>query len=244
MSFLKGIGLNKDNIKQQEAPRPSFQQNNNNISSDGISRTVTPLFSMPVYHAELGQPDPSVLDFCKSIDYVRYKADNGWVSVNKYVLDAPQLSGLKNLMLREMSIFLHQIISLSDEYEFYINNSWVQKISKGDWTHPHAHENSLISGVYYVNVYEDSGDFLMEKPVTNLNLIPSFLTFNFKEFNVLNSSSWKVKPKNGTLLIMGSHLVHSAGTNSNKKDRFCIPFNAYVRGKFGKDGVFSDLILN
>lgn len=220
--------------------KPSSSTANTN---DAIKRSVYPLFSMPVYHAELGQPSNEVLNFCKKIKYHRYKADNGWVSENKYVLESRELKKLKKLLLFELNGFLHRTLELSDDYTFYINNSWVQKISRGDWTHQHAHENSLISGVYYVQVFEDSGDFTMEKSFDTFNLMPTFISFQFKNFNIFNSNAWTIKPNNGTLLIMGSHMSHSAGVNNNINDRYCIPFNVYVKGKFGVKGGVSDLVL-
>jgi hypothetical protein len=182
-----------------------------NCEANRIERVVLPLFSMPFYKSELGEPTKQALDFCHNTEYVRYKADNGWVSRNKYVLEAKELVETKAMIMRELNVFMHEILSFEDEYSFYITNSWIQKISMGDYTHPHAHENSLISGVYYLEVFEDSGDFTVEKSYDTMNILPTFVTFNFKKSNPLNSHSWTIRPKNGTFVLFPSHMSHNAG---------------------------------
>lgn len=208
-----------------------------------IERTVLPLFSMPFYKSELGEPTKQALDFCHNTEYVRYKADNGWVSRNKYVLESKELVETKAMIMREFNIFMHNILSFEDKYQFYITNSWIQKISTGDYTHQHAHENSLVSGVYYLEVFEDSGDFTVEKSFDTMNILPTFITFNFREPNPLNSLSWTIRPRNGTFVLFPSHMSHNAGVNRNPKERYCIAFNSYVRGVFGTTDGVSDLVL-
>jgi len=207
------------------------------------TRQVLPLFSNPVYVAELGEPSQRATEFCKTAEYVRYAADNGWVSKNKYVLEAEPLAETRAVILREINTFLHEVLALEKDKTFYITNSWIQKISIGDWTHAHAHENSLLSGVYYVNVYEDSGDFYLEKTFDKMNLFPSLLTFGFTSKNLLNCQNWAIRPKNGTLVLFPSQVSHFAEANKNKNDRYCIAFNTYVRGVFGNPGGVSDLVL-
>ena len=216
------------------------QQNN---ETNQIERAVVPLFSMPFYRSELGEPTKQALDFCHNTEYVRYKADNGWVSKNKYVLESKELVETKAMIMREFNIFMHNILSFDDKYQFYITNSWIQKISTGDYTHQHAHENSLVSGVYYLEVFEDSGDFTVEKSFDTMNILPTFVTFLFKESNPLNSLSWTIRPQNGTFVLFPSHMAHNAGVNRNAKERYCIAFNSYVRGVFGETDGVSDLVL-
>jgi len=207
------------------------------------TRQILPLFACPVYLAELGEPAQKTLDFCKNSEYERYDADNGWVSKSKYVLEAEPLSEARAVILRELNTFLYEILALEKDKTFYIANSWIQKISTGDWTHAHAHGNSIISGVYYTTVYEDSGDFYFEKSFDKWNLFPTFLTFQFASKNLLNCSNWGIRPKNGTLVLFPSHTSHYAEINKNKNDRYCIAFNTYVRGVFGDRGGVSDLVI-
>ena len=219
-----------------KAEKPNHEKNQ-------IERSVTPLFSMPFYKSELGEPTQEALEFCRNAEYIRYQADNGWVSKNRYILESKELAETKSMILNEFNIFMHNILAFGDEYNFFITNSWIQKISTGDYTHSHAHENSLISGVYYLEVFEDSGDFSVEKMFSTMNILPTFVTFNFKQQTPLNSSSWTIRPNNGTFVLFPSHLSHNAGANRNPKDRYCIAFNSYVRGIFGATGGVSDLVL-
>lgn len=206
-------------------------------------RHVLPLFSTPIYLAHLGEPPESLKESCRKLDYHRYGVDNGWVSQSKYALDLPQFVEVKQMLKRELDGFLHEVLSVSDNFEFYITNSWVQKHSKTDHAQNHYHINSLISGVYYVEVFEDSGDLVLEKQHENFNIFPSMLGFTYKNIGVLNAADWKVHPRNGTLIFFPSQVAHYSHNNLNDKDRYCIAFNTYVRGTFGVAGGVSDLFL-
>jgi uncharacterized protein (TIGR02466 family) len=215
----------------------------NIIQPEENQRHVLPLFSTPIYIGQLEEPDQNVKDYCKALEYHRYGVDNGWVSKSKYALDLPQFSEVKALMQREIDGFLHEVLAIEDRYEFYITNSWVQKHSKTDHAQNHYHINSLLSGVYYVEVEEDSGDLVLEKHHEKFNIFPTMLGFTYKKTGVLNAADWKVHPKNGFLILFPSQVAHYSHNNKNDKDRYCIAFNVYVRGQFGVPGGVSDLTL-
>ena len=56
---------------------------------------VTPLFGVPLYQTNIGSLDKGMRDFIESQEYERMPADNGDYSVNKYILNTPELAPLR-----------------------------------------------------------------------------------------------------------------------------------------------------
>jgi len=204
-------------------------------------RSVAPLFSTPLFISQLGQPDSQSVAVVKQADMRRVKANNGWSSVNTRILDGPDMQYLKGSILREINAYAFEALGLKRKYQFQITNSWVMKHQKGDFSHAHAHENSLISGVYYVETYENSGPILFSKPYKEMNLFPAFFGWEFERRDILNADVWPVLPKNGMLVLFPSHLTHSVEPSQADADRYCVAFNVFVKGQFGSEDTFSSL---
>ena len=113
------------------------------------------------------------------------------------------------------------------EVEKYLNlkrqlslaNYWCNINYFGSFNRPHTHTGSLISGVYYIDVYENSGNIVF----TNKKLDPHYKKVN--AFNEYNSSTWTVKPKENLCILFPSYLKHYVEPNLNKKERISISFN-------------------
>ena len=204
-------------------------------------RSVAPLFSTPLFISQLEQPDSQVTAVVKQTDMRRVRANNGSSSVNTRILDIPDMQYLKASILREISAYAFEALGLKRKYQFQITNSWVMKHEKGDFAHAHAHENSLISGVYYVETFDNSGPIWFSKSYKDLNLFPAFFGWEFERRDILNADRWPVQPKSGMLVLFPSHLEHSVDPNQNDADRYCIAFNVFVKGTFGSEESFSTL---
>jgi len=204
-------------------------------------RSVAPLFSTPLFISQLSQPDSQSIAIVKQAEMHRVKAENGWASNDTRILDLPDMQYLKASILREISAYAFEALGLKRKYQFQITNSWVMKHQKGDFAHPHAHANSLISGVYYVETYENSGAIWFSKNYKDYNLFPAYLDWEFERRDILNADRWPVLPKNGMLVLFPSHLEHSVDPSQADVDRYCIAFNVFVKGKFGSDETFSAL---
>jgi uncharacterized protein (TIGR02466 family) len=204
-------------------------------------RSVAPLFSTPLFISQLGQPDSQSIAVVKQTDMRRVKADNGWSSIDTRILDVPDMQYLKASILREIGTYAFEALGLKRKYQFQITNSWVMKHQKGDFAHSHAHANSLISGVYYVDTYDNSGPIWFSKNYKDFNLFPAYLDWEFERRDILNAYRWPVLPKNGMLVLFPSHLEHSVDPSEADADRYCIAFNVFVKGKFGSEESFSAL---
>lgn len=122
---------------------------------------------------------------------------------------------LKNLVLNETNKF-------ADSFGLIIDNkilhSWFNIQNKNSSLIPHTHPNSIVSGVIYINVNEDSSPLYFYNP-------NPFISFT--NTNSLKESSFDwfyVEPKIGMMLLFPSWLKHGFKDNKTEK-RTVISFN-------------------
>ena len=58
---------------------------------------------------------------------------------------------LKKNIYNELDVFL-DYLKVDKQLKFYFEQSWIFKLEKESIVHKHLHENSLISGVYYIKL--------------------------------------------------------------------------------------------
>jgi uncharacterized protein (TIGR02466 family) len=160
-------------------------------------------------------------------------------SNNSYIFNS-KLKNIKQFCEQQLKIYIEEVISPEEELDFYITQSWLNITKPGEYHHEHSHQNSIISGVFYVST-EDNDNIMM----TDLNLkLKQFFHFPPKEYNIWNSSTWNFLAKNNELILFPSWLTHQV--NSNEKgttDRISISFNTFVRGILGNQDAATQLIL-
>lgn len=108
-----------------------------------------------------------------------------------------------------------------------IKDLWINFNNKNNWNFPHNHLGSgaIISGVYYVQTDNNSGDITFLNPDNGFNAI--FNETGNKIFTPYNSSKWCVSPKERKLLLFPSSLVHLVEPSSSDQERISISFNIY-----------------
>ena len=126
--------------------------------------------------------------------------------------------GLLNQDIKK-NINLPQQVEL-ESYWYNINNLC-------DFNEPHSHINlqtnsSLISGVFYVSTFKNSGNliFLSESRTTGL-----LYDKKIDNYNSYTSSNWKIEPKNNLCVLFPSNLLHYVEPNLLKEKRISMSFN-------------------
>ncbi|PSB41710.1 TIGR02466 family protein [Chamaesiphon polymorphus] len=85
----------------------------------------------------------------------------------------------------------------------------------------HNHPNSILSGVYYLKVPENSGGLFFSDPrPASQMLIPPI-----GEFNLWTSPKVVYKPMVGTMLLFPSWLLHGVEMNMSEEVRISVSFN-------------------
>tara|TARA_B100000945_G_C20166995_1_gene495902 strand:- start:53 stop:622 length:570 start_codon:yes stop_codon:yes gene_type:complete len=107
--------------------------------------------------------------------------------------------------------------------------SWVNINGKGSWNALHSHfihsKPILFSGVYYVNVPENSGEIGFHDP---RGMMVS-RTLDEEYLNGLSAPVEYVMPQAGHCYYFPSWLVHEVRENKSEEERVSIAFNVCVQ---------------
>ena len=195
---------------------------------------VYPLFSAPLYVNNVGEFD------CPDIKQLEFTSDiptGGQVtflsSADKHVLDRPEYAAVRSVVMNEINRYGREVLRVNQNIEFYITNSWVNVNRPGDQSVPHTHNNSLFSGVLYLKVNEDSGDIIFYRDIMSLVPFPPALDLQIDGPTIYNCKHFGHRPKNNEICLFPSVVMHSVGQNNSSEERWCLPFNVFVRGSIG-----------
>ena len=198
-----------------------------------MDSTIYPLFSTPVYMSKVNLDVEYKKNLVENTDFTRISTNDGHISVNKYILNDDNFIGLKEQIEQHIDIFLRDDLKVNENQKLYLTNSWMMKHSKGDYSPIHNHQHSIISGIVYLKCDEDSGELNFHKETTAYNIFPPIFDFDYDEWNILNSSSWTISPKENQIILFPSIMSHSVEMSKSNQSRFCVAFNTFVKGEFG-----------
>jgi uncharacterized protein (TIGR02466 family) len=204
-----------------------------------MNHSVIPLFSIPLFKSNLGTLNPITKAWLSKLEFLPQRTghdgtDEG-LPLNQrgmHILDKPQLSNLKKQIKETIDFFVHEILMVDDHITFEIQTSWVNQVDAQNAVPSHGHNNSMISGVYYIESTIDSAPLLFEKNYLYTNLFHRTVLPTFKEKNHFNTETMIISPMPGDIFLFPSHLEHSVpeGFGSN---RLSLAFNCFARGDFG-----------
>jgi uncharacterized protein (TIGR02466 family) len=208
-----------------------------------LCSNIIPLFSTPLYSNNL-QVDNEVKEFIRKVKYIPIVVDgdvNGYTSESFHILEEPELYTLKKDIDKHINNFLHYQLNFTKNIKFNIQTSWLVKHTYNNYSQLHHHNNSLYSGVVYLQVDDNSGDIVFINNKRN-NLYPTELTLDVDSYNLYNAQSWIIKPKNHDIFIFPSHLQHKVTPSKSLNDRYVLAFNVFPSGTLNKGGV-NELVL-
>ena len=160
-------------------------------------------------------------------------------SNNSYIFNG-KLKKLKQFCEEHIKTYVEQVIYPKEELDFYITQSWLNITKPGEHHHEHSHQNSIISGVFYISTEEDDKITFSDPNVKLKELIK----FEQKEYNLFNSTSWFFPSVTNELVLFPSWLNHKVDTNEKATtDRISLSFNTFVRGTLGIRKNLTELFL-
>ena len=181
------------------------------------------IFKFQIYHVKLNFNTKHLTNFClklsKTSKGVTKSNRGGWQSpeiYNEYSL----INQLKNKFIENANIYIKEF-KLSKDLKF--TNLWINVNKYRDYNSIHDHPNSVISGVYYVKTFKNSGMLRFINPLADC-MGKSFRD-QISEFNPNNSSVWDICPEDNLLVLFPSFLKHEVLPNLNKNKRISISFN-------------------
>jgi uncharacterized protein (TIGR02466 family) len=196
------------------------------------------LFPTPVSIFSLEDLSDQENNFIQNINYELNNSEylDASNSINKYILDHESLINLKNRIQNCLNMYKQNIMGC--DQELYITNSWSNSLQKNKRHSLHHHLNSIVSGVYYVDVNKNHPGIRFENPS---KLWP--LSWKRNKFNNFNSESHLETVQKNTLIIFPSLLWHSVGINQLDQKRISFSFNTFFKGEIKHNGYLADLKL-
>ena len=198
---------------------------------------IFPLFACNVFLSTISE-DLSILQKAKDQDFHQSTFGNGnFASNNLKVLE--NFPSVKEIIKRHFNDIRDNVLKYNDT-EFEFTTSWITKFIQGSSCQFHGHLNSLYSGILYFDEYDDDcGHLEFDSPfITNQIYVKP------NEYNIVNSNSYKFKPKKNLLITFPSFLRHRVCTHFSKNDRYSLAFNLIPVGNIGSNDSRVNIDLN
>lgn len=156
-------------------------------------------------------------------------------SVDTYILKNNALKGLREFIETCLNTYFKEVVMPKDDVSVYITQSWLNYTNKGQFHHKHAHPNSYISGVFYVN-----GDVEKDK-IYFYNDGYKQIKLESVGWNRFNSESWWFEAMTGRLVLFPSSLTHMVEAVTAEQTRVSLSFNTFLKGTIGSNNSLTEL---
>lgn len=156
-------------------------------------------------------------------------------SVDTYILKNNALKGLREFIENCLNTYFKEVVMPKDDVSVYITQSWLNYTNKDQFHHKHAHPNSYISGVFYVN-----GDVEKDK-IYFYNDGYKQIKLESVGWNRFNSESWWFEAMTGRLVLFPSSLTHMVEAVTAEQTRVSLSFNTFLKGTIGSNYSLTEL---
>ena len=201
---------------------------------------ILTLFSKVFYNTKLNLNDEELSILLEKIK--KYETSNSYEEYAKnHNLDRDKLVkgsikqdvlndflNLKQLILNEFYNFKNNVLKY-EKNDFKITTSWISKSLKGNRGEYHNHNNCMYSGIFYIQVNENSGGISFEDFSNRRFLLEN------TENNIYNCKEIIINPTKNTLIFFPSEVYHKVLLNNSNIDRYAIAFNLMPIGNIGRE---------
>lgn len=150
-------------------------------------------------------------------------------SVDNKIFEREELKELACQVQGVIDEYFESIYKPKNDVKLYVTQSWANYTNPGEYHHKHAHPNSFVSGVLYINSDPEKDKiYFYKEGYQQLKLPPS-------EWNLYNSESWWFEVKPGQIYLFPSSTTHMVQTTESADTRISIAFNTFLKGYVGED---------
>ncbi len=203
-----------------------------------MEASINGIFPTPIYiskiHKEL---TPLELKFVDKNKKDFYKNDGNITSNNNYILNEKPFANIKKELDLRVQDYFDKVISPVNNITPYITQSWLNYTETNQYHHKHAHPNSLVSGVFYINCHEE------HDKIKFFNDNYKTIKPEVKDYNIWNSESWWFPVKTGDVILFPSSLTHMVETKQGDNTRISLAFNVFIKGTVGNNKNLTELII-
>jgi uncharacterized protein (TIGR02466 family) len=203
-----------------------------------MEATINGIFPTPIYISkidrELTTKEISFIDKTK-LDI--YNNEGNTTSNDNYILNNKTFKTLKEELDLKVQDYFDKVISPANNITPYITQSWLNYTETNQYHHKHAHPNSLVSGVFYINCHEE------HDKIKFFNDNYKTIKLEVKDWNIWNSESWWFSVKTGDVILFPSSLTHMVENKQGDNTRISLAFNVFIKGKVGSKEHLTELTL-
>ncbi|NBX72899.1 MAG: hypothetical protein EBQ89_01230 [Alphaproteobacteria bacterium] len=157
-------------------------------------------------------------------------------SVDNFVLRNAALTELRAFIEDAVADYFHSTVNPKHNVNLRMTQSWCNYSEPGQHHHKHAHPNSFVSGVFYVQTNPDDRIYFYRDEWQQIKLPP-------ETWNAYNSESWWFHVKAGQLILFPSSLPHMVQEVKGELVRISLSFNTFPVGTVGEEMELTGLRL-
>lgn len=194
---------------------------------------IEELFPTPIYNA-LIDLDEDYVSLCEKL-YIEPDANNLFVEItdNQQILNLKEFKKLRDKIDWHVDNFYHNIYGYNRDVTLKMSSSWCVRSLPGRSGHPHDHGNSILSGVIYLNVPENSGNLVFKNFREDYKRLGRGVFFPEVEVPTKYNVEDFIAPcKSGLLILFPSLIFHKISKNESNDIRYSIAFNYFFSGEF------------
>ena len=183
------------------------------------------LFPTPVGEFSIGRPfTDQEIEFVKGQIVVPNNCNK--ISKNKTVLDSNVFSDIRTFLDTCVAEYFTTVYKPMYDVKLKITQSWFNYTNTNESHHSHAHQNSFLSGVFYIQTDATDKLHFATGAYRQLEIVSS-------EHNIYNSNSWWLPAVSGKLLLFPSYLIHYVAPVVADNIRISLSFNTFPVGQLG-----------
>ena len=182
------------------------------------------LFATPILIKTLTLNVQEIEQYCYAVQKTSFGRTisnrNGWQSLPLQINNS--LHSFYNELLHTLNEYKEQVDAKGT---VVLGDVWININKKGSSNIPHLHNNSFMSGVYYVKTVKDCGNLYFQN-ANPVNYDWQSYHFNNSKCNLYCNDTWDITPNTNDIIIFPSWAKHGVHSNITNADRISISFNA------------------
>jgi uncharacterized protein (TIGR02466 family) len=203
-----------------------------------MEATINGIFPTPIYISKINKElSTEELSFIDKTKLNTYNNEGNTTSNDNYILNTKEFKNLKEELDLKVQDYFDKVISPSNSITPYITQSWLNYTETNQYHHKHAHPNSLVSGVFYINSDKE------HDKIKFFNDNYKTIKPEIKDWNIWNSESWWFTVKTGDVILFPSSLTHMVETKQGTNTRISLAFNVFIKGTVGNNKSLTELVL-
>jgi uncharacterized protein (TIGR02466 family) len=201
---------------------------------------IQDIFPTPIGIAVNQQMSNSEHSILLNLKYHTHPVYNMTVTEDKYVFNTAP-SNIKQFITTALNDYSEKTLGTSQRLR--VTQSWCTKHDGiPQETFAHVHQNSIVSGVYYVSADESNAGITFYRDTTyNDNYISWDTDEQLKNKYQWNWDWYKFKATAGMLILFPSRLKHGVIGGMSNNVRCSLAFNTWFEGEIGTIDNFTRL---